>query len=100
MNTLAGRWRVAPSIQRYDVGRNTLMQMIAQDFGVSIATEATSMMRTPGVVFRPFHDGPRANPFPGRRSPYNQTQTLRHLLDFARELTRSVETADKSAAIE
>lgn len=93
---LAGLWAVAPSILRCDVGRDTLMQMVAQGLGVSVATESVSVMGMPGVVFRPFHDEADPIPFSAVWSPYNQSQTLRHLLDLARDLARSTETASNA----
>lgn len=94
---LAGRWAIAPSILRCDVGCDTLLQMIAQGFGVSIETEAASVMRTPGVVFRPFQDELEPIPFSAVWSPYNQSQTLHNLLDLARRMGRSAQTAKSSA---
>jgi DNA-binding transcriptional LysR family regulator len=52
---LAGRW-LAPSILRFEVERCTLLSMIAQGYGVTIAGEATSLVQSPGVVFRRFLD--------------------------------------------
>lgn len=85
---LAGRWAVAPSVLRCDVGRDTLMQMIAQGFGISVAPESVSTIGMPSVVFRPLHDEAEPMPFSAVWSPYNQSQTLRNLLDMARSNTR------------
>lgn len=90
---LAGRWAVAPSILRCDVERCTLLQMIAQGFGVSIAGQAASLVDIPGVVFRPFRDEPEPVPFSAVWSPYNQSAGLRNLLDLARKMGRLTETA-------
>lgn len=86
---LAGRWTATPSILRCDVGRDTLMQMIAQGFGISIASEATALVDTPGAVFRPFHDEPEPIPFSAVWSPHNQSPMLRNLLDLARKMGRA-----------
>lgn len=66
---LAGRWAVAPSILRCDVERCTLLQMVAQGFGVSIAGQAAALVDIPGVVFRPFRDEPEPVPFSAVWSP-------------------------------
>lgn len=87
---LAGRWTDAPSILRCDVERCTLLQMIAQGFGVSIAGQATALVDIPGVVFRPFRDEPDPVPFSAVWSPYNQSATLRNLLDMASAMGRAL----------
>ncbi|GAA5542273.1 MULTISPECIES: LysR family transcriptional regulator [Brucella] len=86
---MAGRWVDAPAILRCDVERCTLMQMIAQGFGVSIAGQAAGLVDIPGVVFRPFRDEPEPIPFSVVWSPYNQSATLRNLLDLAGRMGRS-----------
>lgn len=64
------RRRSAPMIDlRCDVGRDTLMQMIALSFGVAIVTELVSAMVWPGVAFRLFHDEPEPIPFSDAWSP-------------------------------
>lgn len=89
---LAGRWETAPSILRCDVERCALLQMITQGFGVSIAGQATALVDIPGVVFRPFHDEPDPVPFSAVWSPYNQSATLRNLLDLAGRMGRSAQS--------
>jgi DNA-binding transcriptional LysR family regulator len=87
---LSGRWAAAPSILRCDVERCTLLQMIARGFGVSIAGQAAALVDIPGVVFRPFRDEPDPVPFSAVWSPYNQSATLRNLLDMANAMGRSL----------
>ncbi len=90
---MAGRWAVAPSILRCDVERCTLLQLVAQGFGVSITGQAAALVDIPGVVFRPFRDEPEPVPFSAVWSPYNQSAGLRNLLDLARKMGRATETA-------
>lgn len=90
---LAGRWADAPSILRCDVERCTLLQMIAQGFGVSIAGQANALVDIPGVVFRPFRDEPEPVPFSAVWSPYNQSATLQNLLDMANAIGRTLRSA-------
>lgn len=84
---LAGRWP-APSILRFDVGRSTLLSMVGQGFGITIAGAATSLLPTSGVVFLPFADEPKAVPFSAVWSPFNQGAALRNLLDLAARMKR------------
>jgi len=86
---MAGRWLDAPLILRCGVERCTLFQMVAQGMGVSIAGQSAALVDMPGVVFRPFRDEPEPFPFSAVWSPYNQSASLRNLLDLARELGRS-----------
>lgn len=88
----AGRWPV-PSILRFEVERGTLLSMIAQGYGVTIAGEAAALVDTPGVVFRPFLDEPEPVPFSAVWSPYNRGAALRNLLSLADEMKRSSQHA-------
>ena len=85
---LAGRWALGPSILRCNVERDTLMRMIAQGFGISIAGQAAALVDRPGIAFRPFRDEPEPVPYSAVWSPYNQGPTLRSLLDLARKMGR------------
>jgi DNA-binding transcriptional LysR family regulator len=87
---LAGRWEAAPAILRCDVERCTLMQMIAQGFGVTVAGKAAARVDVPGVVYRPFNDEPELVPFSAVWSPYNQSAILRNLIDLAGTMGRSI----------
>lgn len=82
---LARHW-AAPSILRFDVERCTLLQMIAQDYGISIASDATALVDVPGVIFRPLYDEPDPVPFSAVWSPYNRSAALRNLLDIAKRI--------------
>lgn len=84
---LAGRWP-APSIQRFDVGRGTLLSMVGQGFGITIIGAATSLLPTSGVVFLPIADEPEPVPFSAVWSPFNQGTALRNLLALAAEMSR------------
>ena len=90
---LAGLWS-APSILRFDVGRCTLLSMVGQGFGITIVGASTALLPTSGVIFLPFADEPDPVPFSAVWSPYNQSTTLRNLLDLARRMGRSVGRTD------
>lgn len=92
---LAGLWS-APSILRFDVGRGTLLSMVGQGFGITIIGAATALLPTSGVIFLPFADEPEPVPFSAVWSPYNQSATLRNLLDLARRMGRAAGMADIS----
>lgn len=85
---LAGHW-LSPSILRFAVERGSLLSMIAQGYGVTIAGDAHSLIRTPGVVFLPFLDEPEPVPFSAVWSPHNRGAVLRNLLDLAKQMSRA-----------
>ena len=79
---LAGRWPV-PSIQRFDVGRGTLLSMVGKGFGLTIVGAATALLPTSGVIFLPLADEAEPVPFSAVWSPSNRSAALRNLLDLA-----------------
>jgi len=60
--------------------------MVGQGFGITIFGAATSLLPSSGVVFVPFADEPEPVPFSAVWSPFNQSATLRNLLDQASEM--------------
>jgi len=89
---LAGRW-LSPSILRFAVERGTLLAMIAQGYGVTIAGDAHALIQPPGVVFLPFLDEPEPVPFSVVWSPHNRSAVVRNLLDLANQMSRAARTA-------
>jgi DNA-binding transcriptional LysR family regulator len=79
----------SPQIRRLNVGRDTLIHMVAQGYGVTLTTEATAMTPVPGVVFRVIADETQRLSFSAVWSPHNQDQALRDFLDLANRLSRS-----------
>ncbi|WP_226558439.1 LysR family transcriptional regulator [Salipiger thiooxidans] len=82
---LAGRLP-PPSIQRFDVGRGTLLFMVEQGFGITIVGAASALLPTTGIVFLPFADEPEPVPFSAIWSPFNQSPTIRNMLVLASKL--------------
>jgi DNA-binding transcriptional LysR family regulator len=77
------------SILRFDVERATLLSMIAQGYGVSIAGESTSLMHAPGVTFLPILDEAEPVSFSAIWSPHNRNPLLRNLLALAAQMART-----------
>ncbi len=73
----------APSILRFGVGYGTLLSMVGQGFGITIVSAAASLLSNPGVALLPIADEPEPLTFSAVWSPFNQSATLRHLLDLA-----------------
>ncbi|MGX1101440.1 LysR family transcriptional regulator [Amorphus sp. MBR-141] len=77
------------SILLFDVERGTLLSMVAQGYGVTIAGEASTLLHAPGVTFLPILDEPEPFPFSAIWSPHNRSPALRRLLDLAGQMSRS-----------
>lgn len=89
---LAGRLP-PPSIQRFDVGRATLLSMVVQGFGITIVGAANALLPTTDIVFLPFADEPEPVPFSAIWSPYNQSPAIRKMLVLAGKLGRICDSA-------
>lgn len=94
---LAENWH-HPSVQRFDVGRDTLMSMVAQGYGLTLTTEATTKVSFPGVIFRSIADEPGPVVFSAVWSPFNRSPALRELLDAAQRLSKHFGKAGPSSA--
>lgn len=81
---LAGNWS-QPQIQRFDVAHDTLVSMVAQNYGVALTSEAAAQVSFPGVVFRPILDEPEPITFSALWSPHNRSQALLNLLALAQQ---------------
>jgi hypothetical protein len=75
-------------MQRFDVGRETSMQLVALGLGVTLTSEATTANSFPGVEFRPIAGDTDAIPFSGVWSPKNDNPAFRRFLSLARVLSK------------
>jgi DNA-binding transcriptional LysR family regulator len=82
-----------PTILRVNVDRLTLMSMVAQGYGVTIASAATAQICVPGVIFLPILDEPEPVVFSAVWSPGNRSPALRAFLDLAEKTARSAPAA-------
>lgn len=76
-------------IHRCDVGRDTLMHMVAANEGITLTTESVTKIHFPGVLFVPITDEPEQVRFGAVWSPHNQNPALRKFLDLAIAMSRS-----------
>lgn len=75
-----------PNVERYSVGRENLMNLVAMGQGLTLTSEATIAVRFPGVVYRPLSE--EILPFCAIWSPNNDNPALRRLLSLARTMSR------------
>lgn len=84
-----GKWPV-PAILRCDVGRDSLLSMIAAGQGISLFVAENLTLVPPGIAFRKIDDEPEAVAFSAVWSPCNQSAALRNLLDLARQMAQAI----------
>jgi DNA-binding transcriptional LysR family regulator len=77
-----------PSIQKLEVGRETMMHLVAMGRGVGLTSEATAGISFPGIIFRPIAGTDTTLCFCAVWSPHNDNPALRRFLSLARELAR------------
>ena len=77
-----------PSVQKFDVGRETSVHLVALGLGVSLTSEATIANCFPEVEFRPIGSGTDTIPFSGVWSSKNDNPAFRRFLSLARALAK------------
>jgi DNA-binding transcriptional LysR family regulator len=75
-----------PSVQKLDVGRETLMNLVSIGVGISVTGEATIATPFPGVVFRPIAGDDELLNFNAIWLPHNDNPALRRFLALARRM--------------
>ena len=76
------------SMQKLNVGRETLMHLVAMGLGVGLTTEATIATSFPKVVFRPIAGTDELLQFSAAWLPHNDNPALRRFLSLARSLAK------------
>lgn len=87
-----------PKVERYEVGRETLIVLVGLGLGVSLISEAGSAPSYPGVVFRPLADGENLLPFSAVWAPDSDNPALRRLLSMARTMSKASRSASYSCS--
>lgn len=87
-------------VERYSVGRETLMHMVALGFGISLISEAGIATRYPGVVFRVLAPAANTLPYFAVWLPGNDNPALRRFLSLARTMSsgQSIPTGPADAS--
>lgn len=80
----------SPRVQRRDVGRATLMHMVAAGEGVTLVSQSAGYMNNPAVVLRSIADETDQAGFSAVWSPQNRNPALNNLLDLASAMSRSI----------
>ncbi|HLG89152.1 MAG TPA: LysR family transcriptional regulator [Alphaproteobacteria bacterium] len=87
-HSIVGRLTVngeVPRIERYDVGRDGLLNLVGAGFGVTIAMESASAVDYPRVTFRPIEDEGAMIPLTVAWFRDNPNPVLRRFLSLARQ---------------
>ncbi len=77
----------SPSVERYGVGRETLMHLVALGFGISFISEAGTAACYPEVVFRPLTTAEDVLPYSAVWLPGNDNPAFRRFLSLARSMS-------------
>jgi len=77
-----------PSVQRLDVGRETLMHLVALHLGLSLTSEAMVATQFPEVAFRPIAGDAAVIPFSAVWLPNNDNPAFRRFLSLARRVAK------------
>lgn len=80
---------INPCICRLDVGRDTLLRLVAERYGVTLVPESATAIAIPGIVFRPLHDQAASVSLTALWSPFNQNPPLRDFLKLMRRNNRT-----------
>jgi len=88
----------SPRVRRLDVGRETLMHLVALGLGVSFTSEATVATQFPEVVFRPVAGDAATIPFSAVSLPNNDNPAFRRFLSLARVMAKKWKHQPKDAA--
>ena len=87
------------SMQKLNVGRDTLMHLVAMGLGISLTTEATIATSFPKVVFRPIARNDELLQFSAAWLPHNDNPALRRFLSLARTLAKDRHHVGASRAL-
>ena len=78
----------SPSVEKLNVGRETLMHLVALGRGVGLTSEATIATPFPKVVFRPIAGDDELLQFCAAWAPDNDNPALRRFLSLARTMAK------------
>jgi len=89
----------SPWIERFDVGREALMHLVALGLGVSFTSEATVATQFPEVTFRPIAGDAARISFSAVWLPNNDNPAFRRFLSLARLMSKKWEHQPRDAAV-
>ena len=76
-----------PVIERHDVGRDNLLQIVSLGRGLTLVSEAATAMQFPGVIYRQLLG--EELPFSAVWSPRNENPAFRAMLSLARKMSKA-----------
>jgi DNA-binding transcriptional LysR family regulator len=89
----------SPWIERIDVGREALMNLVALGLGVSFTSEATVATQFPEVTFRPIADDAARIPFSAVWLPTNDNPAFRRFMSLARDMSKKWEKRPRDGEV-
>jgi DNA-binding transcriptional LysR family regulator len=78
----------SPRVQKHNVGRDTLMNLVAMGLGTGLTSEAAIATEFPKVIFRPIMGDDELFQFSAAWLPHNDNPALRRFLSLARSISK------------
>jgi DNA-binding transcriptional LysR family regulator len=91
----------SPTIDIHDVGRDSLMNLVAMGYGLSVSSQSTLGIEWPGVVFKQMFCPEGDLPVSAVWSSTNSNPAVKHLMAIANTIsreTRRIPSAQKAGA--
>jgi DNA-binding transcriptional LysR family regulator len=79
-----------PTVRHFDVGRDTMMSLVAQGYGLALTTGLEPKSSFPNVAVCRIADEPEPLVFSAVWLPFNRSGTLRDILDLAQRQSQRV----------
>src|SRR5260370_40793313 len=97
--TRLAQFGYSPWVERLDVGREALMNLVALGLGVSFTSASTAATQFPEEPFRPIADDAARIPFSAVWLPTNDNPAFRRFLSLARDMSKKWEKRPRDAAV-
>ncbi|KAB1089269.1 LysR family transcriptional regulator [Neorhizobium galegae] len=80
----------SPTIDMHDVGRDSLMNLVAMGYGLTVSSQSTLGIEWPGVVFRKMFCPEGDLPISAVWSPTNSNPALKHFMAITNVVSREM----------
>jgi DNA-binding transcriptional LysR family regulator len=80
----------SPTIDIHDVGRDSLMNLVAMGYGLTVSSQSTLGIEWPGVMFKQMFCPEGDLPVSAVWSPTNSNPALKHLMSIANGVSREM----------
>ncbi|WP_164517679.1 LysR family transcriptional regulator [Rhizobium sp. CIAT894] len=89
----------SPTIDIHEVGRDSLMNLVAMGYGLTVSSESTLGIEWPGVVFKQMFCPEGDLPVGAVWSPTNSNPALKHLMSITGGVSREKRRAPRASRV-